>query len=355
MTIILSPEGQIIGFPLPEQGHWRLVHVSTHPVEPSDAEPDRLVTRLQTLLREYGRPEAVVSDPGWTSAFKVHRRVAGRFREGRCFIAGDAAHIHSPAGGQGMNTGIQDAYNLAWKLALVDRGESPESLLDSYSVERRGVVAGVVKGSHLITRVVTLRSPIAKGLRDHLAGILGEFDFVSRKMSRNLSELGVEYHASPIVAEDRGGIFRTGVADTLDFRGSLHPGDRIPDVLLEPPQDVEGPTRLFEVLQGTKHVLLVFEGEHVGNEANMIEGVLQFAKGQERQITTYFVVRGDVAPPSIAWEGPLIRDHEGMLHQRFGARGACLYLIRPDGYLGYRSIPPDRDKLAAYLGRIFVA
>ena len=91
-------------------------------MDASDAEPGRVVARFQAMLREHGRPEAVVSDPTWTSAFRIHRRVADRFREGRCFIAGDAAHIHSPAGGQGMNTGIQDAYNLAWKLALVDPG-----------------------------------------------------------------------------------------------------------------------------------------------------------------------------------------------------------------------------------------
>ena len=93
-----------------------------------------MVDRFQRLLRDQGlRPSAEVSDPGWTSAFRIHRRVVDRFRDGRCFVAGDAAHIHSPAGGQGMNTGIQDAYNLAWKLGLVVRGASPEALLDSYS------------------------------------------------------------------------------------------------------------------------------------------------------------------------------------------------------------------------------
>ncbi len=354
MTVLLTPDGPMIAFPLPEPGRSRLVHASTHPVETSDAEPERVVERFQAMLRDQGRPEAVVSNPTWTSAFKIHRRVASRFREGRCFIAGDAAHLHSPAGGQGMNTGIQDAYNLAWKLALVVRGESPESLLDSYSVERRSVVAGVVKGSDLLTRVVTMRSPIGKVLRDLLAGLLGEFDFVARKLSKNVSELGVEYHASPIVHEDRGGILAAGLGDRLDFRGGLHPGERVPDVFLEPPEDVEGPTRLFQILQGTKHVLLVFEGEHADAEHAKIEHVLALSKTLEGRITTYFVVRGDVGSPSIAWEGPTLRDHEGLLHHRFGARGACLYLIRPDGYLGYRSLPPDAERLSAYLARIFV-
>jgi hypothetical protein len=126
----------------------------------------------------------------------------------------------------------------------------------------------------------------------------------------------------------------------------------VPDVLLEPPQDVDGPTRLFELLRGTKHVLFVFEGEHVGTEVQQINAVLDLSKTLEKQITTYLVVRGDVGPPSIVWNGPRLRDHEGLLHQRFGARGACLYLIRPDGYLGYRSIPPDARKLRDYLAKI---
>ena len=219
MTIILTPEGPIASFPLPEPGRWRLVHASTHRVDDSEAEPSLVVSRFQALLRENGRAEAEVSDPTWTSAFKIHRRVVERFREGRCFLAGDAAHIHSPAGGQGMNTGIQDAYNLGWKLGLVVRGASAEALLDSYSSERRSVVGGVIRGSDLLTGVITLRNPVAKSIRNHLAGLLGEFDFVSRRISRELSELGVGYHASPIVREDRGEGIVSALGDRLDFRG----------------------------------------------------------------------------------------------------------------------------------------
>ena len=354
MTITLTPEGPLIAFPFPEPGRWRLVHVSTGPVEAHEAEPDRVVARFQELLREHGRPEAVVSEPTWVSPFKIHRRVAGRFREGRCFIAGDAAHIHSPAGGQGMNTGIQDAYNLAWKLALVVRGASPDSLLDSYSIERRGVVAGVVQGSDLTTRVVTLRNPVAKAVRNHLAGLLGEFDFVARKISRTVSELGVEYHSSPIVAEDRPGVFGNGLADALDFRAGPHPGDRVPDFPLEPPSDADGPHRLFDVLRGTKHVLLLFEGAHGVEDAGPFEAVRDVARGHAARIEAILVVRGDVAPPWIAWEGRTLLDHLGELHHRFGARGPCLYLVRPDGYLGYRAMPPDAGKLASYLARLFV-
>ncbi len=353
MTILLTPEGPVVAFPLPEPGRCRLIHASNGTVEESDAEPGHVVSRFQTLIRQHGRPEAVVSDPGWTSAFKIHRRVAGRFREGRCFVAGDAAHIHSPAGGQGMNTGIQDAYNLAWKLGLVVRGASPDSLLDSYSPERRSVAAGVLRETDLMTRVITLRSDIAMDIRNHLMGLLGEFDFVARRVSKALSELGVEYHASPIVHEDLGESFLSAPGDRLDFRAGPHPGERVPDVHLEPPPDRDGPLRLFEVLRGTKHTLLLFEGAHGLKEPRPFEEVLRVARTHSGEIETILVARGDLAPPSIAWDGPTLFDHLGELHRRFGARGPCLYLIRPDGYLGYRAIPPDAGKLADYLEKIF--
>jgi 2-polyprenyl-6-methoxyphenol hydroxylase-like FAD-dependent oxidoreductase len=354
MTITLTPEGPVVAFPLPEPGRWRLVHASTGPVDDSEAEPSRVVDRLQSLLRENGWAEAEVSDPTWTSAFKIHRRVVDRFRDGRCFLAGDAAHIHSPAGGQGMNTGIQDAYNLGWKLGLVVKGASPESLLDSYSPERRPVVADVAQGSDLLTRVVTLRNPVAKSVRNHLMGLLGEFDFVARRVSKDLSELGVGYHGSPIVREDRGDGHASSLGDRLDFRAGPHPGDRVPDAHLEPPPDRDGPLRLFEVLQGTKHVLLLFEGSHGEEEAGRFEGVIRVASEHADEVNTFFVARGDVTPPWIAWEGPTLFDHLGELHRRFGARGPCLYLVRPDGYLGYRAISPDADKLAAYFRTIFL-
>jgi 2-polyprenyl-6-methoxyphenol hydroxylase-like FAD-dependent oxidoreductase len=354
-TIILTPDGPLVAFPFHQPGRCRLVHASSKPLDPSQAVPDQVVARFEAMLHANGCPRAVVAEPTWTSVFKIHRRVAERFRRGRCFIAGDAAHIHSPVGGQGMNTGIQDAYNLAWKLALVEQGASPDSLLDSYSLERRSVVAGVVQGSDLATRVVTLRNPLAKSLRNHLAGLLGEFDFIARKLSKTVSELGVEYHQSPIVHEDRAGGLRSGLADVLDFRGGPHPGDRVPDVLLEPPRDSEGPRRLFEVLRGTKHVLLLFEGAHGVEDAAPFQSVLELARKHSARIEANLVVRGDVAPPWISWDGPTVLDHLGELHHRFGARGPCLYLVRPDGYLGYRSMPPDSAKLASYLGRIFVS
>src|SRR4030095_357834 len=104
---------------------------------------------FQDLMDRLGPPGARVTDPLWTTWFRIHRRCVNKYREGRIFLAGDAAHIHSPAGGQGMNTGIQDAYNLAWKLALVLKGQAPKSLLDSYEAERHPIAQMVLRGTDL--------------------------------------------------------------------------------------------------------------------------------------------------------------------------------------------------------------
>jgi 2-polyprenyl-6-methoxyphenol hydroxylase-like FAD-dependent oxidoreductase len=356
----LTPEGGIGAFPMNEAGQWRLVD-TTGALDTDD--PSSIVNRFQELLRTQGHPGLVVHDPTWVSSFRIHRRVVGAFRAGRCFVAGDAAHIHSPAGGQGMNTGIQDAYNLAWKLGLVASGASPDTLLDSYNAERRPVVADVLKGTDWLTRVMTLRSQVGETIRNHLASTLSEFEFVQRRISQNLSELRVGYRDSPIVGDDHAGLFRSlvptghgpGLVSYLDFGAAPHPGDRVPDVELHPPE-AGAPRRLFQIIQGTRHTLLVFEGI----EARSTDWLSRFealaSLVQERYaalIRLEYVLGSDVVPKGLPAGVSTISDSAGILHRRFGAATDCLYLIRPDGYVGYRARPAEPDKLNTYLRRLF--
>lgn len=141
----LTQDGLLAAFPLPD-GQWRLFapagvgdgqHVSQASVE-----------RLQRLLVQYiGDTRTTISNPSWMSNFKVNYRMVKTYRQGQVFLAGDAAHIHSPFGGQGMNIGIQDAYNLVWKLALVLQGKARESLLNTYQEERLPIASYVLQGS----------------------------------------------------------------------------------------------------------------------------------------------------------------------------------------------------------------
>jgi 2-polyprenyl-6-methoxyphenol hydroxylase-like FAD-dependent oxidoreductase len=190
VQLFFSPEGLVVVAPLP-QGHQRVVAtVDEAPAEPS-------LSDVQALLDARGprarRPH--VEEVLWSSRFRVQHRVAARFREGGVFLCGDAAHVHSPAGGQGMNTGIQDAANLAWKLALVVRGQAPGSLLDSYERERRPVAKGVVSTTDRLTRLATVHSPLVRRLRNALILIAGRTGQLPRRLAKNLSELDVAYRS----------------------------------------------------------------------------------------------------------------------------------------------------------------
>jgi 2-polyprenyl-6-methoxyphenol hydroxylase-like FAD-dependent oxidoreductase len=135
----------------------------------------------------------------WSSYFRIHHRHAARLRVGRMFIAGDAAHIHSPFGGQGMNTGLHDVWNLAWKLDLAARGHAGDALLDSYDAERRPVVEHVIETTHAMTKVLATPHRVAQALRDTVIPMVSRLAPFQHAFAERLSGLGVAYRGSPIV------------------------------------------------------------------------------------------------------------------------------------------------------------
>ena len=135
----------------------------------------------------------------WSTYFRIHHRLVARLREGRIFIAGDAAHIHSPFGGQGMNTGLHDVWNLVWKLDLVLRGHGNEQLLDSYSAERLPVIKNVIETTDHLTRIMGTPNKFAQALRDTLIPMVSRLAPFQHAFVQRLSELGVAYRGSPIV------------------------------------------------------------------------------------------------------------------------------------------------------------
>lgn len=135
----------------------------------------------------------------WSSYFRVHHRHVERMNVGRMFIAGDAAHIHSPFGGQGMNTGLQDIWNLSWKLNLAVRGHGTEQLLESYSAERCPVIKRVIDTTHRLTRALGTAGKLAQGVRNTVIPLVARWSMFQRGFVQNLSELGISYSGSPIV------------------------------------------------------------------------------------------------------------------------------------------------------------
>ena len=135
----------------------------------------------------------------WSSYFRIHHRQVAQLRVGRMFIAGDAAHIHSPFGGQGMNTGLHDVWNLVWKLDMFLRGHGNEELLESYSAERRPVIKSVIETTHFLTKAMGTPSKFAQALRDAVIPMVSRLAPFQHAFVQRLSELGVDYHGSPIV------------------------------------------------------------------------------------------------------------------------------------------------------------
>jgi 2-polyprenyl-6-methoxyphenol hydroxylase-like FAD-dependent oxidoreductase len=161
------------------------------------AEPT--LPEVQALMDRRGPGGIHAADPVWLAAFRINERKVKNYRAGRVFLAGDAAHIHSPAGGQGMNTGMQDAFNLAWKLALVCHGTcKPEPLLDSYSTERSAVGDQVVQDADRLTAVAILRNPLAQIARNTIAKLVLGLSPVRHGMADKLAEVSIGYSHSAL-------------------------------------------------------------------------------------------------------------------------------------------------------------
>ncbi|MCP3757231.1 FAD-dependent monooxygenase [Streptomyces sp. TBY4] len=199
-------------FPLPGEDVWRLMA----PGPPgSGAEPMPALTEL--LHREAGVPGDSVREVLWTSTFRIHRRLASSYRQGRILLAGDAAHIHSPFGGQGMNTGLGDAENLAWKLALVAVGRCGDGLLDTYETERRPVAREVLASTSAMTGMILGQTARARALRDHVFVPLLNRPSVQSRLWEKSSQLTLTYRRGPL-----------GAGRRLPGSGPLR-GDRVPD------------------------------------------------------------------------------------------------------------------------------
>jgi hypothetical protein len=335
-----------------ESGRFRIVAEHRGESAPG-GEPT--VEEFQRLIDAHGPKGARVSDPVWMSRFRISQRQAAEYRRGDVFLLGDAAHIHSPAGGQGMNTGIQDACNLAWKLALVASGRGRPELLDSYQAERHPLGEMLLSATGRFTQVMMWRNPVAEAVRDRVLSLLASFDAVQDRVRGALAELAVNYRSSPIVHEDKSRGLGGMLAGWLHADAGPRAGDRSPD---GPAVRAAGgaPVRLFDLMQGTRHTLLLFCGVRLGQDdmrrrAEVIQTATQAYPGL---IDAVVVVPGSAAPSAEAAGAPVLLDPDGALHRAYAAEEETLLLVRPDGHVGYRSRPADAAKLRDYLGRIFV-
>jgi 2-polyprenyl-6-methoxyphenol hydroxylase-like FAD-dependent oxidoreductase len=236
-----------------------------------------------------GRADIVIHSVSWASAYKMNARLADRYRDGRVFLAGDAAHTHPPTGGQGLNTSVQDAYNLGWKLAAVLQG-APVALLDTYEQERRPIAA------HMLGLATKLLEAAKAG---------------SIRRGREVLRLDLCYPDSPLALEQ----------PRRD--GGLLAGDRAPDALLRRPSGLA--IRLFDLFKGTHWTLLGYRVDRLSALAPR-KGLHIHAVGPG----------GDIV------------DHEGHLRQGYGVEPGDWVLVRPDGYVGAIVSAQHSAALAAY-------
>lgn len=308
-----AKRGTVALFPY-EDGVWRVFGVR----ESGAADAPVTVAELQDLVDRHGPPGLRLSSPGWLSAFRINARLAARYRVGRCFLAGDAAHIHSPAGGQGMNTGIQDATNLGWKLAhaLDGRGDV-ELLLNSYEAERRPVARGVIDGAAQKLHVAFARNPVATAARSAAIAVLGRLPAFHRKLQVELSETEITYGGGPLVA--------LGNPPAKPKRTEV--GARARDArFVDPASGTE--KDLWTALSGTAHTLLLFEE----NGSPIDVGAAAAAAGDRLTVLRL--------PPAA--------DPNGAVRARYGVTGSAWVLVRPDQVVAARGPGGDLTALAAY-------
>ncbi|QFR33507.1 FAD-dependent monooxygenase [Ancylobacter sp. TS-1] len=189
-------EGPAVLFPLGGNRYRLILGVGQ---SAGDVPPPPPLATFQSILDRRGPGGMQITDTVWTTSFRINERQVNSYRVGRVFLAGDSAHVHSPAGGQGMNTGMQDAVNLAWKLALVLRGLSTSPLLlDSYDPERRAVGAQVIASAGRLTRVATMKNPVLRHIRNAVMHVLLGVPAVQHTLEGELAETSVHYEDSPL-------------------------------------------------------------------------------------------------------------------------------------------------------------
>lgn len=320
----------VIPFPLGDD-RWR---VCFRPVAADDSALDMVNERLPLMS-----PGARLVRTQTPQFFKSHSRVARRYRVGSVLLAGDAAHGSNPIEGHGMNAGIQDAYNLGWKLALVVSGKGSDHLIASYEAERRPVDRSIVQsGDEAYKRMAPDGEEERRDLVEFLATPEGRS---SAAMTE--SELTFAYEDSPLVEEvghqppssPNHTAIGMRVGDVTDLVGS------------------EGVTSFHDISHGLTPSLFLLPASKspsaVAEARTLLASILDHMS--QVPVRAFLVLRGTADETPVPDD--LLYDPAGGLHERLGADTPCLCLVRPDGYLGFRSSPPNPEALYAYLGRIY--
>jgi 2-polyprenyl-6-methoxyphenol hydroxylase-like FAD-dependent oxidoreductase len=315
MYTYFHSDGPVVTLPMIGDRVRFLAQIHDAPGAPLNLNPT--IAELQSIVDERigGR---TITTSHWLSCFEIHHGQVPEYRAGRIFLAGDAAHIHSPAGGQGMNTGMQDAFNLSWKLAEVIKGDAGDPLLDSYNAERHPVGKRVIDFTSTLTKVGTLKG-LARVARNALVKVVGHIPPAVRVMASNITETNIAYKDSPAV-------LTSGPSHAKVSAGQHVP--HIADATLQ---------KQLGVASGPGHTVLTI----AGNKAAPAAG----PAGQMQVL-----IAADDTP--VGGYDAVVADPRGLIAKRFGLPDGGRVVVRPDGYIGAVTALDDLPGVADYFALI---
>lgn len=324
---ILSPEGVMAVIPL--KTFYRIIFDVTQQKVLNDIKvPDMDIFRA--LTKERCAFPIALGESLWSSSFWIHEHIANRYFKNRVFLLGDAAHEHSPVGGQGMNVGIQDAYNLCWKLAMVEKKQMEHFFLDSYQQERYPVAKKIVNSTTTFTNLLTTPSLMLQFLRNQFFKFILKIEWINKKFSQTISQLNIQYQKSDFF--DQVGLWKAGI----------QPGKQMP---YSPIQFNNTLTHLAKIVANNKLTLLIFYGKENIDEKKFNQFIAQI---QNLAIKRYVISIKNLPLPNL----DQINDKDQTLHYQYGANQPCFYLVRPDQYVSFRCNSLNELFLKSYLDKI---
>jgi 2-polyprenyl-6-methoxyphenol hydroxylase-like FAD-dependent oxidoreductase len=320
--LTFSPKAFTAFFPL-AHNVWRIIGVV--PEEVAHKEQITFEDIKKHFSENISFP-VTITHPNWLSIYHSHHRCVKKFRVGRCFLGGDAAHVHSPVGAQGMNTGLQDAYNLAWKLAFVLKIKADSSLLDTYNEERLPFAKRLVETTDRVFSLVVSKNIFKTLFTKHIAPLIMQnaikYNFSREFMFLTISQTGISYPHSALSQN----------ASVGDFSKSAPlPGDRLPYYMFSDTNDKT--INIQEYITSTMMELLIFEGVTSSSDS-----LISFCEKYKDSIHTTVIKKNQ---------------NTKELFRRFGIIENGYFLVRPDIYIAYRNQGMDIEQLQVYLERFF--
>ncbi len=334
-------------FPMPD-GRYRI-----YVVEPLKEKLGRSPTleEFQVIADRFVNDGCMLSDPHWLAEFHCHHRKVKHYSRGRVHLAGDAAHVHSPETGLGMNTGIQDAFNLAWKIAWVGKGLAGEDLLQSYDAERSFVGQQVVALSDFTHKVWAQFGTLAATIREPMWRFFNNYYAHHSEKLEEAMQIRIHYPASRhVVSHGQPEHSHTTVKP-------VEAGMRLVNGQVQPAAgSCAEATDLFSLLDASKFRLLIFTGSHPRDQAvEDIKVLLEIARPHAVYLQPLLIYGGQDASAFSELTPELFIDPTLDLHFQYAAQKGATYIVRPDLYVGYNAYGFEAKYLQQYLATLFDA